>query len=220
MRHPGTIGSDTGIRIRQHMIPPRTVRRSQPHPPIDFLNGYGSHVDPPPSPRGYSVLSPVLRSFHISNTSINRSSKRSLIGSAPACMVKKKQSRWLIAGWFELYSAVLCGWRAFSVGHREYRVPSPIHDSPNLYSSDNAGTITMTSRVDTATQDVELPNIHATRSLAGARTQVQRHHGQILSPVPVSAILTNRGRYAIAPTGKHSPARWCDNNLSFTLASR
>ena len=126
MRHPGTIGSDTWIRIHQHMIPPRTVRRSQPHPPIDFLCGYGSHVDPAPSPRGYSVPSPVLRSFHISYTSINRSSKRSLIGSAPACREKKTQSRWLIAGWFELYSAVRCGWR-------------PINGGPFLSDTGNIG---------------------------------------------------------------------------------
>ena len=42
-----------------------------------------------------------------------------------------------------------------SVAHVEYRVPSPIHESPNLYSSKNAETITMTYRVDTTPHDVE-----------------------------------------------------------------
>ena len=40
-----------------------------------------------------------------------------------------------------------------SVAHGEDRVPSPIR--PTLYSSKNAGTITMTSRVDTTPHDVE-----------------------------------------------------------------
>ena len=42
-----------------------------------------------------------------------------------------------------------------SVAHGEDRVPSPIHESPDFYSSKNAGTITMTSRVDTTPHDVE-----------------------------------------------------------------
>ena len=32
-RHPGTIGSYAGIGIHPHMIPPRTVWKSQPHRP-------------------------------------------------------------------------------------------------------------------------------------------------------------------------------------------
>ena len=41
-----------------------------------------------------------------------------------------------------------------SVAHGEDRVPSPIHESPNIYSSKNAGT-TMTYRVDTTPHDVK-----------------------------------------------------------------
>ena len=47
-RHPGTIRSHAGIRIHPHMIPPRTVRKSQPHRPTDFLIGHGLHVEPAP----------------------------------------------------------------------------------------------------------------------------------------------------------------------------
>ena len=43
-----------------------------------------------------------------------------------------------------------------SVAHGQDRVPSPIHESPASLQLQNAGTITMTSRVDTTPHDVKL----------------------------------------------------------------
>ena len=55
-----------------------------------------------------------------------------------------------------------------SVAHGEDRVPSPIYESPpNLYSSKNAGTITMTYRVDTTPHDVEPPPYSLTADWLG-----------------------------------------------------
>ena len=116
-RHPGTVGPHAGIGIHQHIYKsdnPRTnmdiIRvDTSPHgvqiptPSADFLFGHGSYVEPAP-PRediGFHW------SFHISKTSINRGSKPSFLGSIPPCTVRKPQSRWLIADWFELHSAVL-----------------------------------------------------------------------------------------------------------------
>ena len=47
-RRPGTIGPHAGVGIHPHMIPPRTVWKSQPYGPTDFPIGHGSHVEPAP----------------------------------------------------------------------------------------------------------------------------------------------------------------------------
>ena len=80
-----------------------------------------------------------------------------------------------------------------SVAHGENRVPSPIRESPESIQLQNAGTITMTSRVDTTPHDVELQPYSLTADWLGLG-----HKGNAImggySPVPVSEILTNRGR--------------------------
>ena len=124
-RHPGTIGSHAGIGIHPHIYnsdnlgtnpdiirvdtPPHGVKI--PTPPADFLIGHGSHVEPAPPRKDIRSMapSPVQRSFQISKTSTNQGSKPIFLGSTPPCTVRKPQSRWLIADWFELHSAVLGG---------------------------------------------------------------------------------------------------------------
>ena len=119
-RHPGTMGSHAWIGIHPLMYNsdnpetnPDIIRvDTSPHgvetptPPADFLNGRGSHVEPAP-PREDIGSHPRSRGR---STSLKLpSSKPSFLGSTPPCTVRKTQSRWLIADWFELHSAVLGG---------------------------------------------------------------------------------------------------------------
>ena len=76
----------------------------------------------------------------------------------------------------------------------------------------------MTSRVDTTPDDVELQPYSLTADWMGLGHKGNATMGGY-SPVPVSEILTNRGREPISPAG-HSPARWCDNHLLITLSYR
>ena len=125
-RHPVTIGSHAGIGIHPHMYNstnPGTntdiIRvDTSPHgveiptPPADFLIGHGSYVEPAPLRQDTGSLPPSRgRSTSISKTSINRGRKPSFLGSTPPCTVRNPQSRWLVADWFELHSAVLGGKR-------------------------------------------------------------------------------------------------------------
>ena len=123
-RHPGTIGSHAGIGIHPHTYNsdnPGTntdiIRvDTSPHgveiptPPADFLIGHGSYVEPAPS--GEDIGSHPRsrdRSTSLKPPHQNRGSKSSFLGSTPPCTVRKPRSRWLIADWFELHSAVLGG---------------------------------------------------------------------------------------------------------------
>ena len=123
-RHPGTIGSHAGIGIHPHIYnsdnpgtntdiirvdtSPHGACVETPTPSAGFLIGHGWYVEsaPPREDIGSHARSRG-RSTSLKLSSTGR--KPSFLGLTPPCTVRKRQSRRLIADWFELHSAVLGG---------------------------------------------------------------------------------------------------------------
>ena len=123
-RHPGMIESHAGIRIHPHiynsdnpgMNTDIILVDASPHgvqiptPPADFLIGHGSYVEPAP-PREDIGSHPRSRgrSTSLKPPSTGEANRAFSGRHHPVRTVRKPQSRWLIADWFELHSAILRG---------------------------------------------------------------------------------------------------------------
>ena len=117
--------------------------------------------------------------------------------------MRKPQSRWIVAEWDRATQRrpgriEAIQWEAFP-SHTGKKGFHPRFINPScLYSSKPAGKIRyLPCRHPSARRGPS--TIFAHRRFIGARTQGQRHLRRIYSPVPVSEILTNRGRYPISP---------------------
>ena len=153
-------------RVSPGLIPPRTVWKPPTPPTGRSLIGWGSYIIESAPPGDDMVPSPVQRSFHISNIYTKRGRKSSSLWSTPPLTVWKPRFRWLKSLIGSSSTAPPHPRRMIeahqpmggsSVTHGGDRAPSRFRNPPNLYSSNNAGTITMISRVDTSPHGVSTP---------------------------------------------------------------